>query len=43
MFLAEVDKPKDKLCLVEDDGTIFHNLGLQNEEILRRGMKGDEV
>jgi len=30
MFLAEVAKPKDK-CLVEEDGTILHNLGLENE------------
>lgn len=43
MFLAEMDKPKDK-CSVEEDGTIFHNLGLENEEeILRKEMKGDEI
>lgn len=42
MFLDEVDKPKDKR-LVEEVGTILHNLVLENEEILRREMKGDEV
>lgn len=42
MFLDEMDNPKDK-CLVEEDGTILHNLVLENEEILRREMKGDEV
>jgi hypothetical protein len=42
MFLDEVAKPKDK-CLVEDDGTILHNLGLENEEILQREMKGNEL
>lgn len=43
MFLAEMDKPKDK-CSVEEDGTIFHNLGLENEEeILRKEMKGNEI
>jgi len=42
MFLDEVAKPKNKY-LVEEDGIILHNLILENEEILRREMKGDEV
>lgn len=38
--MDEVDNPKDK-CPMED-GT-FNNLGLENEEHLRREIKGDKV